>query len=197
MIIPTRTAMHKEQGGVQMENVVRALMLVVALVAATAAGAQIVYKSINPDGTVVYGDHPPANGKIEKVMTFADLPSSPLPPLAVPSRQQPMSHALRAAPAANAPSNQPQLSNLTAVQPVRPRNVNVTLYSATWCGYCKRAKVYLAQRGIPYENIDVETSDGRAAFAQMGNGGVPLLVAGKKRIRGFKPEGYDAFFANR
>ncbi len=182
-----------------MQNIVRALMLAATLLAPVSAGAQTVYKSINPDGSVVYSDHPPANGKIDKVMTFDDLPSSPLPPLAVPlSRQQPMSRALRVAPTVSPLSNQAQVSNLTEVQQApSPLNVNVTLYSATWCGYCKRAKAYLAQRGIPYVNIDVDTSDGRAAFSQMGNGGVPLLVAGMKRIRGSKPEGYDAFFTNR
>jgi glutaredoxin len=59
------------------------------------------------------------------------------------------------------------------------------MYSATWCGYCKRAKAYLAKKGIGYTNVDIDTADGRAAFAQAGKGGVPLLFAGNRRIRGF------------
>jgi glutaredoxin len=160
----------------RMETVARAMML--ALLAATAAGAQTVYKSTNPDGSVVYSDKPPAGGKIDKIITFPDLPSSPLQPLAV----QPLSRQPQARKAQPAPSS---------------RSVNVTLYSAAWCGYCKRAKSYLVQHAIPYENVDVDTLDGRDAFERAGKGGIPLLVAGKRRVRGFKQEGYDAFFASR
>lgn len=160
-----------------METIARALMLA-ALLTATVAGAQTVYKSTNPDGSVVYSDKAPAGGKVDKVITFADLPSSPLQPLAV----QPLS-----------PQPSPRKTRLAPP----PRSVNVTLYSAAWCGYCKRAKSYLVAHAIPYENIDVDTPDGRDAFERAGKGGIPLLVAGKRRVRGFKQEGYDAFFASR
>src|SRR5262249_20668058 len=102
-----------------------------------------------------------------------DLPSSPVPDLPV---------------SAMPPARTPPL------QAAAPRG-GIVMYSATWCGYCKRAKAYLAKRGIRYTNIDIDTVDGRAAFAQAGKGGVPLLFAGTRRIRGFTPEGYDAFFA--
>jgi glutaredoxin len=162
-----------------METIVRALMLA-ALLAATVAGAQTVYKSTNPDGSVVYSDKAPTGGKVDKVITFADLPSSPLQPLAVrPLSLLPQPPPRKAQPA---PS---------------PRSVNVTLYSAAWCGYCKRAKSYLVEHAIPYENVDVDTPDGRDAFERAGKGGIPLLVAGKRRVRGFKQDGYDAFFASR
>ena len=74
----------------------------------------------------------------------------------------------------------------------------VVLYSASWCGFCKRAKAYLAANGISYQEFDVETKDGMAAFAQAGGGkGVPLLIADGQRVQGFTPAAYDAFFANR
>lgn len=37
-------------------------LLLLALIAAPAATAQTIYKSVNPDGTVVYTDKPPADG---------------------------------------------------------------------------------------------------------------------------------------
>jgi glutaredoxin len=199
-----------------MENVVRALMLAATLLAATAAGAQTVYKSTNPDGSIVYSDKPPADGKIDKVIVFPDLPSSELKPLAVQSlpqrsmspgtqRQAVMTVApngarmVHVALTGSSSPNEVQSSSLTDVKPAPspPRNMNVTLYSAAWCGYCRRAKAYLAQNGIAYDDIDVDTPDGRAAFEQVGKDGVPLLVSGKKRVRGFRPEGYDAFFTSR
>ena len=63
-----------------MDRLLRALMLG-ALISATAAGAQTVYKSRNPDGSVVYSDMPPADGKVDKIIEFADLPNSVVPPL--------------------------------------------------------------------------------------------------------------------
>jgi len=158
-----------------MGGVFRALTLG-ALLAATAAGAQTVYKSTNPDGSVVYSDRPPADGKIDKVIVFEDLPSSPVAPLAVPSH----------------PPSRPPRTNA-----VRPPPPPVTLYSAVWCGYCKRAKAYLADHRIAYLNVDIDTADGRAEFDDVGGGGVPLLKSGRKKVRGFKAEGYDAFFARR
>ena len=71
----------------------------------------------------------------------------------------------------------------------------VTLYSAAWCGYCRRAKAYLADHHIAYSNVDIETKSGRAEFDSLGGGRIPLLTSGGKRVRGFKAEGYDRFFA--
>ncbi|MBS1189755.1 MAG: Glutaredoxin [Rhodocyclaceae bacterium] len=34
------------------------------------------------------------------------------------------------------------------------------LYSASWCGYCRKAKAYLGERGIPYQEIDIDTPEG-------------------------------------
>jgi len=146
----------------------------VVLAVANVAYAQPVYKSIGADGKTVYSDHPPAHGKIAKAMTFAVLPSSPVPDL--PNQTL----------GSSAPSTPP---------PSPPQIDGVVLYSATWCGYCKGAKSYLARQGIAYSEIDIDTTPGRAAFNANGHGGVPLLVQGSRHIRGFTAEGYDAFFA--
>jgi glutaredoxin len=154
------------------------LQAMVVLAVASVAHAQTVYKSIGPDGRVVYSDHPPAHGKIAKTMTFAVLPSSPVPAL-------PKQSSNHSAPSAPPPTPDPS----------PPETDGVVLYSATWCGYCKGAKIYLAHQGIPYNEIDIDTDNGRAAFDANGHGGVPLLVQGSRSIRGFTAQGYDAFFA--
>jgi len=45
--------------------------------------------------------------------------------------------------------------------------------------------------------VDIDTSDGRAAFDGVGGGGVPVLMSGTKKVKGFTADGYDAFFARR
>lgn len=32
----------------------------------------------------------------------------------------------------------------------------ITMYTATWCGDCRAAKRYLAEKGIPFNEIDIE-----------------------------------------
>lgn len=32
----------------------------------------------------------------------------------------------------------------------------VTIYTKSWCGYCRRAKTLLDRKGVPYHEIDIE-----------------------------------------
>lgn len=163
--------------GVRMPTFVRLVFVAGMSLMATSATAGTFYKSIAPDGSVVYSDHPPPNAKVEKVLNinFEDLPSSPVPDL---------------------PADKSEKPKIARSQPAAPiRNDGVVLFSAVWCGYCKRAKAYLARKSIGYQNIDIDTASGRSAFAQSGSGGVPLLFNGARHIRGFTDAGYDAFFA--
>ena len=47
----------------------------------------------------------------------------------------------------------------------------LTMYSTTWCGYCKRLKVALKAKGIGYTEIDIEDEPDAAKFVQSVNGG--------------------------
>ena len=65
----------------------------------------------------------------------------------------------------------------------RPR---VVMYSAVWCGVCKRARQYFKAKKIPFKEYDVETSEkGKNDFARMKGRGVPVILIGKKRMNGF------------
>src|SRR5262249_4791605 len=66
-----RVGAQGREGVPPMRIVLRWLLAAAALLAATAAHAQMVYKSVAPDGTVVYSDKPPENGKADSV---TDLP---------------------------------------------------------------------------------------------------------------------------
>lgn len=72
---------------------------------------------------------------------------------------------------------------------------NVTLYVTSWCGYCKKAKAYMAAHGISYQEFDIERDPiAKSDFQRHRGGGVPLLVMGDKTLRGFSSSSYDRFF---
>jgi mycoredoxin len=47
----------------------------------------------------------------------------------------------------------------------------VTMYSTTWCGYCRRLKLQMDQAGITYDEIDIERDPEAAAYVEGVNGG--------------------------
>ncbi|MDX3068784.1 mycoredoxin [Streptomyces sp. ND04-05B] len=55
----------------------------------------------------------------------------------------------------------------------------VTMYSTTWCGYCRRLKSQMEREGIPYNEINIEQDPESAAFVEKANGGnqtVPTVL---------------------
>lgn len=55
----------------------------------------------------------------------------------------------------------------------------VTMYSTTWCGYCRRLKSQMQREGIEYTEINIEEDPQSAAFVEKANGGnqtVPTLL---------------------
>ena len=56
---------------------------------------------------------------------------------------------------------------------------SVTMYSTTWCGYCRRLKSQLDSAGIGYTEVNIEEHPDAAALVERVNGGnqvVPTLV---------------------
>ncbi|MET7760588.1 mycoredoxin [Streptomyces sp. NPDC005355] len=55
----------------------------------------------------------------------------------------------------------------------------VTMYSTTWCGYCRRLKGQMDREGIAYTEINIEQDPESAAFVEKANGGnqtVPTVL---------------------
>jgi len=55
----------------------------------------------------------------------------------------------------------------------------VTMYSTTWCGYCRRLKSQMDREGIAYSEVNIEQDPDSAAFVEKANGGnqtVPTVV---------------------
>jgi mycoredoxin len=54
----------------------------------------------------------------------------------------------------------------------------VTMYSTTWCGYCRRLKLQMDQAGVEHRVVDIEHDPEAAAFVESVNGGnqtVPVI----------------------
>ncbi len=55
----------------------------------------------------------------------------------------------------------------------------LTMYTTTWCGYCRRLKSQLAREGIAIAEIDIERDPAAAAYVEQVNGGfqtVPTVL---------------------
>lgn len=152
-----------------------AAILACSAVFSAASLAQNLYKSIGPDGKVVYSDRPPAEGRLEKTMQFKNLPSTSLS-----ADQLEKMRRQNAGSQAAIPSGQ------------------AVIYTTAWCGYCKKAKSYMSSKGISYREVDIETDHGLAAYAKAGGGkGVPLLQYRGQSVQGFSVEAYEALFGRK
>lgn len=68
-------------------------------------------------------------------------------------------------------------------------NVGVVLYATSWCGYCAKAREFLAQNNIPYYEYDIEKSpEGREQHKRLGGSGVPVLWVNGETIKGYQPQ---------
>ncbi|MEY9840455.1 mycoredoxin [Streptomyces sp. 846.5] len=58
-------------------------------------------------------------------------------------------------------------------------SATITMYSTTWCGYCRRLKTQLDREGIGYTEVNIEHDPASAAFVEKVNDGnqtVPTVL---------------------
>ncbi|TNU76007.1 mycoredoxin [Miniimonas arenae] len=63
--------------------------------------------------------------------------------------------------------------------PTLPDAGTITMFSTTWCGYCRRLKTQLDKEGIAYTEVNIEQEPGAAEFVENVNGGnqtVPTVL---------------------
>lgn len=73
---------------------------------------------------------------------------------------------------------QPQ-PNVDALAAYTPPADEVTVFSAVWCGYCRRLKMMLTRSGIPFREVLIEDDPQAEAVAIEANGGdwlIPTVV---------------------
>lgn len=63
--------------------------------------------------------------------------------------------------------------------PLLPAPGTITMFSTTWCGYCRRLKTQLDREGIAYAEVNIEEDPDSATFVEGVNGGnqtVPTVL---------------------
>ncbi len=84
---------------------------------------------------------------------------------------------------------------IQALEAVFRTDDKVVMYSATWCGVCKRAKRYFEDRQIPFTEYDIETSaKGKQDYRKLGARGVPVILVGQRRLNGFSPAMFESIY---
>ncbi len=150
-----------------------ALACALALALAPPAAAQV-YKWVDSAGKVHYGDKPPEDAKKQELKL-------PVQSFSGPPQTDSWREILRRAPRDGSP---------------KPDPAGLTMYSASWCGYCRQAREYMAGKGIAFREVDIDSSaEAGAEFRRFGGKGVPLFIAGEQRMRGFSPGALDALLA--
>lgn len=158
------------------------LIFLILLCLSLPSGAQTLYKSTGPNGEVIYSAIPPAGSRVEKTLNYIPGPSSPLPDYVLRFQEE-MQRKVHQ-------HNSTISSNGNAIQ----------LFTASWCGYCRKARAFLTQKQIAYIEHDVETLAGMQALLQAGEEGrrgVPILVWRGQKLYGFSESNYEALFNER
>ena len=86
--------------------------------------------------------------------------------------------------------------SIEALKEVLESRDGVIMYSASWCGYCKKARAYFSEKRIPYKEYDVETSEkGKRDYARLGAKGIPVILVGSKRLNGFSAKAFEQAYS--
>lgn len=134
-----------------------ASVLVMTLLIATGAAHAQLYKWVGADGKVTYSDVPPP--KTAKQVEQKDIVS-----------------ATDGASTAGLPFELAQAA----------RNHPVTLYTSEKCEPCEEARTYLKQRGVPFAEKTVTSTDDIARLKQVaGNSRLPFVTIGRDKQSGF------------
>jgi mycoredoxin len=67
--------------------------------------------------------------------------------------------------------------------------MNLTVYTAFWCGDCRVAKRFLEKHNIPYTEIDIESTPGAAdeVIRHAGKRAIPQFVIDGKWVQPYTP----------
>jgi len=85
-------------------------------------------------------------------------------------------------------SSAPDAAGAQDPRTIDASGLDITLYSTSWCGYCKRARAWFQAEGIPFVEKDIEKDpEGAKEYRAKANGytGVPLIDVNGTAIRGF------------
>ena len=142
--------------------------LLFMLVLASPMGSAQLYKWVDDQGNIHYGDSPPQNANLKKITgeisSFSSVSVEPF-------------------------EFDPNL--VTAPTAAK----SVVMYSTSWCGYCKKAAKHFRKKGIRFKEYDIEKSErGARDYKRLNGRGVPIILIGKHRMNGFNARAFDKIY---
>lgn len=76
--------------------------------------------------------------------------------------------------------------------PVAEQPPTSIMYSAEWCGVCKKAKAYFSRHNVNYSDYDVEKSPrGISFYGRLQHKSVPQFMINGRRVAGFSKSNFD------
>ena len=147
-----------------------------------ARGERTYYRYIDAGGSLHFVDSlervPEASRASAKSIALAAESGSSTPP--TPSR------------AAAPPAARPRPFERTASLPASRRPVSsagVVVYTTSWCGWCRKTLAWLDERGVEYENRDIERSDTwrDELVDKTGSVSIPVVEIDGQIVRGYDP----------
>ncbi len=145
-------------------------LLTLALLLPMASGGVELYKWVDSNGTIHYGDKPPKKAELKQIT--GNISSFK---------------------AVHVESFKYDPDLVTAGK--KTNGKPVIMYSTSWCGYCKKARQHFKRNNIPYQEHDIEKSKKAAQdYKKLKGRGVPIILIGKRRMNGFRAETFDKIY---
>jgi hypothetical protein len=144
------------------------LAILALAAAASAAGAQQVYRIVGPDGRVTFSDTPPTQPGTKAAATTA---------------------ASSGGGSASGGAGLPfELRQVASRYPV-------TLYGGANCAPCGTGRSFLMARGIPFTEKTISTADDVAALQRLigSTPSLPVLTVGSQQLKGFSDAEWGQF----
>jgi glutaredoxin len=177
-------------------------------------------EAVAPDGPVVRADATnllfsfvDSAGRVQAVPAVADVPEAVRKRVLVvdlsktPEQRQAHRYAWFAdLTVANADGSYPVVvvsrydgaTQKTGASSLPPPDGSVVVYSAEWCGYCKKAKAWMTSKGVPFIERDVDKTPGaqqelqaKLKAAGVPGGGIPVVDWAGSIVVGFDVAAFE------
>lgn len=153
-----------------------------AAVPEPARGERTYYRYVDSGGSLHFVD------SIERVPEPFRAGAKPIA-LAAESGSSTPPTLTRAATAPRAARPRPFASAASLPASRRPAAAGVVVYTTSWCGWCRKTLAWLDERGVDYENRDIERSDDwRSELVEKtGSVSIPVVEIDGQIVRGYDP----------